>query len=135
MDLKREEIRILCQTNPEAILTLIEHYQAKIEHQEAKIEHYEARIAQLEARIAELEAQLNQNSRNSSRPPSTDGFKRPKRPRKKGERPPGGQVGHKGQTLEMADPDQIETHTVSTDEKCGASLEKSINHGRKSAGP
>lgn len=116
MKLKREEIRILCQTNPDTILSLIEQQEARIEQQEAK-------IAQLEARIAELEARLNQNSRNSSRPPSTDGFKRPKSPRKKGERPPGGQVGHKGQTLEMADPDQIETHTVTTCEKCGASLE------------
>jgi hypothetical protein len=29
-------------------------------------------LAKLEARIAELEARLNQNSKNSSRPPSSD---------------------------------------------------------------
>lgn len=55
--------------------------------------------AHLKARIAELEAQVNQNSRNSSRPPSMDGFRRPQTPRKKGERSPGGQKGHKGHTL------------------------------------
>jgi transposase len=32
----------------------------------------QARIDELEARVAELEARLQQNSRNSSRPPSTD---------------------------------------------------------------
>ena len=111
MSLKREEIRMLAQTDLDALITLIE--------QQA------ARIAYLESRIAELEARLNQNSRNSSRPPSTDGFRRPKSQRKKGERSPGGQKGHKGQTLEMVDdPDQVEAHTVSTCEKCGASLEE-----------
>ena len=57
--------------------------------------------AQLKAQIAELTSQLNQNSRNSSRPPSMDGFRRPQTPRKKGERPPGGQKGHKGHTLSL----------------------------------
>ena len=48
----------------------------------------------LEERIKELEARLNQNSKNSHRPPSSDGMKRPKRkpafPRK-GNKPKGGQ--------------------------------------------
>ena len=55
-----------------------------------------AENAHLKARIAELEIQLNQNSWNSSRPPSMDGFRRPQAPRTKGERPPGGQKEHKG---------------------------------------
>ena len=42
MTLKREEIRILCQTNPDAIIALIEQ-------QEARIVHLEAHIAELEA--------------------------------------------------------------------------------------
>ena len=37
------------------------------------IESYERRIAALEAEVAELKEQLQQNSQNSSRPPSTDG--------------------------------------------------------------
>ena len=59
-----------------------------------------AENAHLKARIADLESQLNQNSCNSSRPPSMDGFHRPKTSRKKGERPPGGQKGHEGHTLQ-----------------------------------
>jgi len=39
--------------------------------------HYESKIQQLEARIKELEDQLSKNSRNSSKPPSTDEFDKP----------------------------------------------------------
>ena len=37
---------------------------------------HQAEIAELEARIAGLEKRLNQNSSNSSKPPSSDGLKR-----------------------------------------------------------
>jgi transposase len=52
------------------------------------------RIAKLEARVAELEARLNKNSRNSSRPPSSD----PLGLRRKPPAPPSGRkpVGHPG---------------------------------------
>ena len=80
--------------------------------------------AHLKARIAEFEAQVNQNSRNSSRPPSMDGFRRPQTPRKKGERSPGGQKGHKGHTLKpVPNPDEVIVYRVSTCSQCGASLE------------
>lgn len=83
-----------------------------------------AENAHLKARIANLESQLNQNSRNSSRPPSMDGFHRPKTSRKKGERPPGGQKGHEGHTLQpVQNPDVVIVHTASTCSRCGASLE------------
>jgi len=52
-----------------------------------------------------------------------DGFRRVKSPRKTGERPPGGQKGHKGQTLEIVDnPDEIEVYPVQVCQGCGASL-------------
>jgi hypothetical protein len=53
-----------------------------------------------------MESRLNQNSRNSSKPPSTDFFKEkpnPKSLRKKSGKKPGGQSGHPGTTLEMTD--------------------------------
>ena len=83
-----------------------------------------ARIAELEAenralreRLARLERRLGLDSQNSSQPPSSDGFKKaPRRTqslRRKSNRPSGGQVGHKGQTLESVDkPDHIEVHPV-----------------------
>lgn len=38
----------------------------------ALVQAMQARIDELEARVAQLEGQTQQNSRNSSRPPSTD---------------------------------------------------------------
>jgi transposase len=61
----------------------------------AMVEYYEQRIAQLEAEVRELTARLNQNSQNSSKPPSSDGphVKR-KPPKLPSGRKPGGQPGH-----------------------------------------
>jgi transposase len=116
MAVNRSELLELCRTNPEAVVDIIEK-------QDRIITQLTERIEQLEARIAELESRLNRTSRNSSQPPSLDGFRRVQSPRKKGERPPGGQNGHKGQTLEMVEnPDEIEVHTVQVCHGCGASL-------------
>lgn len=54
----------------------------------------------LERRVQDLEDKLNKNSRNSHRPPSTDGLRKPALPAKKGGKR-GGQAGHKGKTLKM----------------------------------
>jgi transposase len=48
----------------------------------AIVEEQSKQINQLNVKIAELEARLNQNSTNSSRPPSSDVFPRPVNPRK-----------------------------------------------------
>lgn len=65
-------------------------------------------IAVLETENADLKARLNSNSQNSSKPPSSDGYKKkPAFPKKiKGKQ--GGQKGHKGHTLQQVDnPDKI----------------------------
>ena len=85
----------------------------------------DARIRALEERVQSLENQLARNSRNSSKPPSSDGFKKPapKSLRKKGRRKSGGQPGHTGHTLKMADkPDHTQVHRVEKCEHCGRSL-------------
>ena len=66
---------------------------------------------ELKAKVAELEARLNSNSRNSSKPPSSDGYlKKPAFPRKKKGKQ-GGQQGHKGRTLQqVAHPDKTVQH-------------------------
>jgi hypothetical protein len=57
-------------------------------------------LAGARERIAGLEARLNQNPRNSPRPPSGEGLARPapkpRSLRKPGGRTPGGQDGHQG---------------------------------------
>lgn len=94
---------------------------ALLNEQEAR---HQAIVAKLEARIAELEKRLNQNSSNSSKPPSSDGFKRTKslRPKNSG-RNPGGQPGHKGQTL-LQNPSPDITIDIPLDvcPKCGGDL-------------
>jgi transposase len=73
-----------------------------------------ARVEELQAKIAELEGRLAQNSRNSSKPPSAEGYAKPKPKslRTAGKHPTGGQKGHGGHTLEKAEqPDHILLHT------------------------
>lgn len=83
-----------------------------------------ARIDRTEARLDTLENQQHKDSRNSSKPPSGDGFKkRTKSLRKKSERPSGGQTGHPGSTLEWCETvDERVQHSVDACESCGASL-------------
>lgn len=83
-----------------------------------------ARIEALEERTKKLENQLKKDSRNSSKPPSGDGFKkRTKSLRKKSERPSGGQPGHAGHTLEWRETvDEVVLHEVSECQGCGQSL-------------
>jgi len=93
--------------------------------QREKIELQEARIRQLEKRLEKLERQLAKNSTNSSKPPSSDGLKKPKPKsrRKKGKRKSGGQSGHKGKTLEMVGmPDKVIVHEVGRCEHCQGNL-------------
>ena len=63
---------------------------------------------ELTLRLAELEVKINKNSSNSSKPPSSDGFKKIKNSREKSNKPTGGQLGHNGRTLEkIENPDEI----------------------------
>jgi transposase len=78
---------------------------------QSKYTEMEAENAELKAKVAELEARINSNSRNSSKPPSSDGYqKKPAFPRKKKGKQ-GGQQGHKGRTLQqVAHPDKTVRH-------------------------
>ncbi|THJ76155.1 IS66 family transposase [Candidatus Frankia alpina] len=85
----------------------------------------QADLARALARIAELEAQVAKSSRNSAKPPSSDGLAKPppKSLRKKTGRRPGGQLGHPGSTLRMVDdPDVRLRHEPGPCGGCGASL-------------
>jgi len=65
---------------------------AFIQYQAQQIEQLQAQNAALEARLEKLEHPLNKNSSNSSKPPSSDGLKKPnpKSRREKGKRQSGG---------------------------------------------
>jgi len=102
----REQLIALAKSDPEAIADLV-------------LMLWD-RVAALEARVRELE----RNSRNSSRAPSSDrsNFKPPPKPkslRGKSGRKPGGQDGHVGETLLQSDcPDRIIEHRFGPDARC-----------------
>ena len=84
----------------------------------------DARIAELSEQVADLARRLGQNSSNSSLPPSSDRFAKPKRHRRKGSgRKPGKQPGAPGATLELvADPDEVIDHQPQACGDCGGEL-------------
>ena len=85
---------------------------------QASIGTLEARVATLEDRVRTLQEQLNQSSRNSSRPPSSDPplSQRPTRPR--GQRRRGGQPGHPGQTRTLVPVEDVDEVVVLKPEQC-----------------
>jgi transposase len=91
-----------------------------------------AEVAALRAENAELKEQLGKNSRNSSRPPSSDGLVKPAPGSLRGKsgRRPGGQAGHRGQTLcQVAVPDRSRRHVPVRCRGCGAGLAGAVEAG------
>lgn len=113
---------------------LLERLLARLEELEARVvvlerENAELRAdnATLRAENVELKRRLGQNSRNSSKPPSSDGPERamPLRSvRRKTGRKPGKQPGVQGFSLELVDdPDGVVDHVPACCRGCGAGLE------------
>jgi len=105
----REEIHTAYQQGEEAIAALLEET-----------------LSKLVDRIQTLEDQIAKNSHNSSKPPSSDGLRkpRPRSLRKSSGKKSGGQPGHKGHTLKAVErPDYEEVHPVKACAHCQTSLE------------
>src|ERR1700757_3290583 len=92
----------------------------------ALIQQYEQRLQALQQQVAQLTERLNQNSTNSSRPPSSDPphvKRRPPTPATGRQR--GGQPGHARQQRPLVPPEQIKQSVPvkpSACRKCGQSL-------------
>jgi transposase len=101
------------QTPPE-----VQAYIRALEVRLESLEALEARVHTLQEQVRTLEEQLKQNSRNSSRPPSSDPpqAQRPKRPRSGRRR--GGQPGHRGQTRTLLPIEEVNQVVPIKPEQC-----------------
>lgn len=97
----------------------------RIAQLEAENERLREQNLALLARVQELEARLAKDSHNSSKPPSSDGLKRKtKSLRQKSGKKPGGQLGHRGETLHLvATPDTVVEHRPAVCEQCQMPLD------------
>jgi transposase len=102
---RREQVREAIERDPESVVDL---------------------VMALRERIEELERRLSQDSRNSSKPPSSDSPKsraeRRREAREKAKewskRKAGGQPGHEGKTREMAPPERVDRVFEHLPERC-----------------
>ena len=130
MRLSQQQIEAAYDQGREAVVSLVEGLQdgseqlhgrlAGLQDQTRQLQLY---VAALEKRLEDLERRLNQNSGNSSRPPSSDWVRRPPPPKKPSGKPKGGQPGHEGRTLEMAgEPGIVVEHAAAHCAVCGVDL-------------
>ena len=110
--LSKDEIRAIYQQGEDAVVSLVEMLIEKINS--------------LESEVEKLEAQINKDSHNSSKPPSSDYHRpKPKSQRKKSSKRKGGQKGHKGHTLKQVEtPDHIFVHPLTGTGECGCNLKE-----------
>jgi transposase len=109
----------------EQLAALVAAQERMIAQLQARIAEQDARLAEQEERIGELERRLAASSRNSSKPPSSDGVDKPapKSLRGRSGRKPGGQPGREGRTLrQVAVPDEVIVHEPGACTGCGSTL-------------
>jgi transposase len=100
---------------------LVQRLLARVEKLETENAELRAENAELKGKVAELEEKLAKSSRNSSKPPSSDGPKdRHERPGKKPTgRAPGGQPGHSKHERPEVPPEKVSRRIVLKPNQCG----------------
>ena len=116
LDLDRSQLE---QLDKETLISIILRLQEQVRE-------LQQTVAAQTADIQKLRDQLAKNSRNSGKPPSSDGLKKPRTRslRKKTGRSSGGQKGHKGHTLEKVEQaDHVVVHYASLCPHCATDLQ------------
>jgi len=117
-----EEALSIYQAGPDVVVKVVCELSSQVEM-------LQKQVAELQKEVQKLKDQLAKNSRNSSKPPSSDGFKKPspKSLRPRGKHKPGGQKGHPGSTLKMVDnPNHNVLYPVNKCQRCGHRLADEI---------
>jgi transposase len=123
----KKQFITLCKTDPEEVYKLFCVMGETITTLRAEVVLLNEQVETLQEEVKNLKSRLDQNSRNSNKPPSTDEFIKPKSQRKKSGNKTGGQKGHQGHTLEMSDnPDQIISHRPKRCSGCGHDLSREL---------
>ena len=132
--LTREEAQAIYRAGEETVVRVLLDLSAKVAQLTADVVALKAENTTLRAewqtlheRVQTLADQVAKDSHNSHKPPSSDGLAKPKPKslRSKSGRPTGGQPGHPGRTLPMADhPDRTLQHAVERCAACGRNLVK-----------
>lgn len=115
------------EESPFDITPSYEEQSELIAAQQLVIDQLTSRVAELEAKIADLTERQNRNPRNSSMPPSAEGFSKPPAPsraeRRAAARQAGKQPGAPGKHLaQVAEPDEVIDHVPFACTSCGADL-------------
>ena len=97
--------------------------QAYIRALELRLSALEARVQALQQENRALQERLKQNSRNSSRPPSSDPPQSPRPPRPRSGRRRGGQPGHPGYTRPLIPVEEVDEVVVLKPDLCGGCQE------------
>ena len=129
------ELRLTCQLLGERTEALVERDQRRAAENAALRECDQRHAAEnaalrernrlLSEEVAELRRRVDQNPRNSHRPPSSEGYAKPapRSRRERTDRQPGGQLGHPGATLgQVATPAERVRHRPEVCAGCGAAL-------------
>jgi transposase len=107
---------------------LLAERNARITEQDAEIAALREAVAGMQSQVEGLAAQVKSNSRNSSKPPSSDGLAKPspKSLRGKSGRKPGRPKGQPGATMQLSEhPDKTVRHRPAKCGCCGKSLKGS----------
>jgi transposase len=105
---------------------------ADLRAQVAEVGELREQIGQLRQQVADLAARVQQNSKNSSKPPSQDGPGKPAPAslRTKTGRKPGRPKGQPGTTMQLTDhPDHVVRHEPGACRECGTGLDGACETG------
>ncbi len=111
--LSKSQIRKLTSAEKDVVIDMLQE----------KILLLEEKVNKLSTKVKRLEDQKSKNSRNSSKPPSSDIDKKTTSSKKKSGKKPGGQPGHKASYLKKSDnPDETIKIEVKECSNCGNDL-------------